>query len=189
MAVLEHLASQIAVPLERARSFAEVEEKARIDDLTGLLNRRSLDELMASEISRHFRYGGVFSVIILDLDSFKAFNDKHGHLAGDRLLEKVGAAIKGTIRGADLAFRHGGDEFAILLPATKADAATQVAERVRKQIALQVVDDKGITVSLGLASWPADGKTASEVISAADVALYAAKQGGGNRVQPYQKSV
>ena len=180
--LLEQLASQIAMPIENSRLYAEAEHRARIDELTGLLNRRSLNEMITSEIGRHSRYGGVFSLIILDLDSFKAFNDNYGHLAGDKLLKQVGSIMKGTIRNIDEAFRHGGDEFAVLLPQTGIDAAHQVAERVRKRVEAKInVDDAPVTASLGLASWPADGIDLEDIIAAADGALYNAKRGGGNR--------
>ena len=180
--LLEQLASQIAMPIENSRLYAEAEQKARFDELTGLLNRRSLDELIASEIDRHSRYGGVLSLIILDLDSFKAFNDSRGHPAGDRLLRQVGDIMKKTIRSADQAFRYGGDEFAILLPSTTIAAAKQVAERVRRRVSSEVeAGSLPVTASLGLANWPADGMGANEVIAAADTALYRAKWGGGNQ--------
>lgn len=180
--LLEELATQIAVSVENARLYAKVEEKARTDELTGLLNRRSLDELIISEISRHSRYGGVFSLIILDLDSFKDFNDSFGHLAGDKLLKQVGSIIKKTIRTADQAFRYGGDEFAILLPQTAIEAAYQVAERVRKRVASEMnTSFIPVTASIGLASWPADGVGPNEIIATADTALYHAKRSGGNQ--------
>jgi len=182
--LLEQLASQIAMPVENSRLYAKVEERARTDELTGLLNRRSLDEMITSEIGRHSRYGGVFSLIILDLDSFKAFNDNYGHLAGDKLLRQIGSVMKGAIRNADQAFRYGGDEFAILLPQTNIDAAYEVAERVRKRVASKVkTDHVPITASLGLANWPADGIGANEIIEAADITLYHAKRSGGNQSQ------
>jgi len=180
--LLEQLASQIAMPVENSRLYAEAEEKARVDELTGLLNRRSLDEMIAGEIGRHSRYGGVFSIIILDLDSFKAFNDNYGHLAGDKILRQIGSIIKSTVRSADQAFRYGGDEFAILLPQTTIEATNEVAERVRQQIASEVKTGRiPITASLGLASWPVDGIESDEVVAAADTALYHAKRDGGNQ--------
>ncbi len=182
VALLEQLASQTAMSIENSRLYAEAEEKARVDELTGLLNRRSLDELIASEINRHSRYGGVLSLIILDLDLFKNFNDSYGHLAGDKLLRKIGGILKNSIRSTDQAFRYGGDEFAILLPNTSIDAANQVAERIRHRVASEI--EGGfiqITASLGLASWPADGIGPDEVIATADAALYHAKRSGGNR--------
>ena len=185
MMLLEHISSQIAMHIENSQLYAEVKEQARIDGLTGLLNRRSLDEMMASEINRHSRYGGVFSLIILDLDSLKAINDSFGHLVGDNLLVKIGSIIKNKIRSADQAFRYGGDEFAVLLPNTSIDAANQVAERIRKQVASEaIVDNVSVTASLGLASWPVNGAVSNEVIEAADAALYLAKRDGGNRSCP-----
>jgi len=182
MTMLEQLASQIAMSIENSRLYAEAEEMARVDDLTKLLNRRSLNELMASEVNRHARYGGVFCLIILDLDSFKAFNDEHGHPAGDKLLKELGKVLQNTIRNTDQAFRYGGDEFAILLPNTSIDAASQVAERIRTQIATRIKSDSvPMTASLGLANWPADGRAPDEVVAAADAALYRAKREGGNR--------
>ncbi len=180
--LLEELASRITASVENSRLYAEAEHRARIDELTGLLNRRSLDELVASEIGRHSRYGGIFSIIILDLDTFKVYNDNYGHLAGDKMLRQIGGIIKGAIRNADQPFRYGGDEFAILLPQTTIDAAYQVAERVRQCIALEVKAGYiPITASFGLASWPADGIGPNEIIAAADAALYEAKRSGGNR--------
>ncbi|MFC1986757.1 diguanylate cyclase, partial [Chloroflexota bacterium] len=180
--LLEQLAFQIAMPVENARLYAKVEEEARFDELTGLLNRRALNEMITSEIGRHSRYGGIFSIIILDLDSFKAYNDSSGHLAGDKLLRQIGSIIKSAIRSADQAFRYGGDEYAILLPQTAIDAANQVAERVRRQVALKMKGGRvPITASLGLATWPVDGIVPNEVIAAADAALYQAKRGGGNQ--------
>ncbi|MFC2056189.1 diguanylate cyclase [Chloroflexota bacterium] len=182
--LLDHLASQIATPIENSQLYAETKEKAHIDVLTGLLNRRSFDEVIASEISRHSRYGGVFSLIILDLDSFKVFNDTYGHVVGDELLKQVGGIIKKAIRSADQAFRYGGDEVAILLPNACIDAANKVAERIHKQVASNMLVGRiPVTVSLGLASWPANGIGRDEVIAAADEALYHAKRSGGNQSQ------
>jgi diguanylate cyclase (GGDEF)-like protein len=182
MQLLSQLASQIATPIENARLYAEAEQRARIDQLTGLWNRRHLEERIQVEIGRHSRYGGTFSLIILDLDFFKAFNDSYGHPAGDKLLKQLGAVMKDTIRGTDEAFRYGGDEFAILLPHTTLRDAYEVAERVRDRITSEIkVEDISVTASFGLASWPVDGVRINEVIAAADIALYYAKQSGGNQ--------
>jgi diguanylate cyclase (GGDEF)-like protein/putative nucleotidyltransferase with HDIG domain len=180
--LLAQLASRIATPIENARLYAEAEQRARIDQLTGLWNRRHLEERIQVEIGRHSRYGGTFSLIILDLDFFKAFNDSYGHLAGDRLLKQLGTIMKDTLRATDEAFRYGGDEFAILLPQTTLRDAYEVAERVRDRVASEIkVDGVSVTASFGLASWPVDGVRINEVISAADIALYYAKQSGGNQ--------
>ena len=180
--MLEQLASQISMPIENARLYAKTERMARVDSLTGLLNRRSLDEILTSEIGRHTRYGGIFSLIILDLDSFKSLNDNFGHLAGDELLRQIGAIMSNAIRESDRAFRYGGDEFAILLPQTTIEAALKVAERIRQQTyAMIEIGSKPISISLGLASWPVDGVLANDILAAADKALYQAKRSGGNR--------
>jgi diguanylate cyclase (GGDEF)-like protein/putative nucleotidyltransferase with HDIG domain len=170
------------MPIENSRLYADAEHRARIDELTGLLNRRSLDELVTSEIGRHSRYGNVFSLAILDLDSFKAYNDNHGHLAGDEILKQIGGIMTRAIRSSDLAFRYGGDEFAVLLPQTTIDAAYKAAERIRQQVATEVAAGPiKITASLGLAVWPVDGIGVNEIIAAADTALYHAKRSGGNQ--------
>jgi diguanylate cyclase (GGDEF)-like protein/putative nucleotidyltransferase with HDIG domain len=180
--LLEQTASQIAMPLENTQLYAKAEKKARVDELTGLLNRRSLDEMIDSEISRHGRYGGEFSLAILDLDSFKAYNDTYGHLAGDKLLQEIGVTIKAAIRTSDYAFRYGGDEFAVLLPQTSIDAAFQVAERVRRNIADSLKDNQvPVTASIGIASWPDDGITHTDIIASADATLYRSKRNGGNQ--------
>jgi diguanylate cyclase (GGDEF)-like protein/putative nucleotidyltransferase with HDIG domain len=180
--LLESLASQIAMPVENSRLYAKAEQRARVDELTGLFNRRHFDERLGEEIDRHSRYGGMLSLIFLDLDFFKAYNDKHGHLAGDKVLARIGRLMEKSIRNIDIAFRYGGDEFAVLLPQSGVDEAFVVAERVRANIATEMRKKKfRITTSLGLASWPSDGVTPDELINAADKALYYTKQTGGNR--------
>lgn len=186
---LAQLASQIAIYVENARQFARSQEMARVDPLTSLLNRRSFDETLVNEIRRCSRYGGVFSIIIMDLDSFKAYNDTYGHVAGDKLLKQIGTRIRLSTRIVDYAFRYGGDEFAVLLPQTPINAATQVAERIRKKIvelgegqSTLIHDAILVTASIGLAMWPSDGAGANEIIAVADDALYQAKRKGGNMV-------
>jgi diguanylate cyclase (GGDEF)-like protein len=180
--LLSQLASRIAMPIENSRLYAEAEQRARIDPLTGLWNRHHLEEQIQIEIGRHSRYGGTFSLAILDLDFFKAFNDSFGHLAGDELLKQLGSVMRSAVRAADGAFRYGGDEFAILLPQTNLKDAYEVAERVRSRVASDIrIGDTPVTASLGLASWPADGIRINEIIASADMALYYAKQQGGNQ--------
>ncbi|MFC1907038.1 diguanylate cyclase [Chloroflexota bacterium] len=180
--LLEQLSSQIAMPIENSRLYAKSEQLARVDELTGLLNRRSLDEQIRSEIGRHSRYGGIFSIIILDLDFFKAFNDNYGHLAGDKLLKQISGIMENTIRSTDRAFRYGGDEFAVLLPQTAIEAAYTVAERIRQQVISKAkAGHIAVTISLGLAAWPADGIRTDQIMATADTALYLAKRSGGNR--------
>jgi len=180
--LLESLASQISMPVENSRLYAKAEQRARVDELTGLFNRRHFDERLGEEIDRHSRYGGMLSLIFLDLDLFKDYNDKYGHLAGDKVLTRIGRLVEKSIRNIDIAFRYGGDEFAVLLPKSVADDAFVVAERVRVKIATEMRKKKlRITTSVGLASWPSDGVTPDELVTAADRALYYTKKTGGNR--------
>ncbi len=180
--LLERLAFQIAMPIENSRLFAKAEQKARIDEITGLFNRRHFNECIKQEIERHHRYSGLLSLILLDLDYFKAYNDLEGHTAGDRILEVIGRLVNREIRNSDLAFRYGGDEFAIILPQSRVDDAFVVAERVRRRIAGEMHRKNiKLSASLGLSCWPTDGFTTGELIDAADKALYQAKEMGCNR--------
>jgi len=181
--LLEKVALQIAAPIENAQLYARVEQKSRIDELTGLFNRRHFEERLKEEVSRHSRYGDVFSIFMLDLDNFKAYNDANGHPAGDILLSQVGKIIKSSVRSVDQAFRYGGDEFVVILPETTRDDAYVVAERVREQIDGKMEKEAiDVTCSIGLASYPADGVVADELVDMADNALYYAKRTGGNRI-------
>jgi len=180
--VLEQLAIQITPPIANSQLYAQAREKARIDELTGLFNRRHFDERLKEEITRHTRYDAIFSLLMLDLDSFKVYNDIFGHPAGDDLLRQIAGLIKNSIRGSDQAFRYGGDEFSVLLPNIDAEAAYHVAERVRQEIAARMqASSTGVTCSIGLASCPTDGVTPADLVSTADTALYYAKYNGGNR--------
>ena len=180
--LLEKVALQIAAPIENAQLYVRAEQKSRIDELTGLYNRRHFEERLKEEIARHSRYSDSFSIFMVDLDNFKTYNDVYGHPAGDSLLGQIGTIIKRCVRDADQAFRYGGDEFVVILPQTAKDDAYVVAERVRQQIADEM-EKKSVTVtcSIGLASYPTDGVIAGELIAAADSALYYAKWTGGNR--------
>lgn len=181
--LLEKVALQIAAPIENAQLYARLEQKSRSDELTGLFNRRYFEERLREELSRHSRYGDVFSIFMIDLDNFKAYNDVYGHPAGDVILGQIGRIIKDSIRNVDQAFRYGGDEFVVILPQTARDAAYVVAERVRRQI-VEEMQKKAIAVtsSIGLASYPADGMLSGELVDVADTALYHAKRTGGNRI-------
>jgi diguanylate cyclase (GGDEF)-like protein len=180
---LENLAVQITPPIANSQLYAQAREKARLDELTGLFNRRHFDERLREEINRQTRYGGAFSLIMLDLDSFKAFNDVYGHPAGDSLLQDIGVLIKNAVRTSDQAFRYGGDEFAALLPQTDTDSAYHVAERIRQEVAAHAqAKSTGVTCSVGISSCPSDGNLPADLVSAADSALYHSKYAGGNRV-------
>jgi len=187
--LLEKVALQIAAPVENAQLYIRVEQKSRIDELTGLFNRRHFEERIKEEVARHSRYGDVFSIFMLDLDNFKTYNDMYGHPAGDMLLSRVGKIIKSSIRDADRAFRYGGDEFIAILPETSKEDAYLVAERVREKMIEEMVrQTNAITCSIGLASYPVDGVISGELVAGADTALYYAKWTGGNRIYLSSKS-
>lgn len=167
------LASHIAYPILHSQLYMRAQEEALVDGLTRLYNRRHLDDVLAKEIALHEHYGGVLSLIILDIDSMKKINDKYGHLYGDEIIRKTGKIIRSTIRASDYAFRFGGDEFVVLLPGTKIESAPQVAERISTGLSEVRIGDSGfISASFGFSCWPEDGTKADEIIDAADVMLY-----------------
>jgi len=180
---LKHLALQIAMPIENAQLYARAEQRARVDELTGLYNRRHFEERFREEIARHSRRENSFSLLMLDLDSFKTYNDIYGHPSGDLLLNQIGGIIKSSIRSADQAFRYGGDEFVVILPETDVEDSYVVAERTRERIAAEMqAREIAVTCSGGLANYPSDGMMHGELVTMADTALYYAKRTGGNRV-------
>lgn len=158
----------------------------RTDPLTGLGNRRALEELAAGEYHRCERTGRPAAMLVMDLDGFKAINDRHGHAFGDEVLRRVALAIRGCLREIDTAARFGGDEFAVVLPETRADSATYVAGRMRAAIAAQIFEqapDLRCTASIGVAEVaPADGG-ADGWMERADRALYRAKAEGRDCVR------
>jgi diguanylate cyclase (GGDEF)-like protein len=170
------------------QEFEETERSARTDTLTGLWNRKVFREQLEAEIRRSRRYRWPVTVLMLDLDHFKAVNDTHGHVLGDLVLERVGGLLRHAVRGADAACRIGGEEFAVVLPETAREGAYAVAERMRTRVQqafeVRTVDghDIPMTISAGLASFPEDGLHADELVARADEALYGAKHAGRNRV-------
>ncbi len=176
------MASQAGIIIENAQLYSQALVRANTDGLTGLYNHRHFHERLEQEIARGSRFGTMFSLIILDIDFFKAYNDIYGHLAGDEVLRRIGGYIDSSIRSIDLAFRYGGEEFVIILPETRLDDAYRVAELIRKTIEAQTSSRAmPITTSLGIANWPLDGVMKEEIIARADTALYQAKQAGRNR--------
>lgn len=149
----------------------------RCDPLTGLCNRQALDETLENYLTMHRRYGMLFSVVIFDLDHFKAFNDTHGHMHGDRLLKQVASLLDQHARETDVVTRSGGEEFIVVLPGTELPGATMFADRLRHTIERQT----SLTVSGG-AAMVAEGDDAKTFLTRADAALYAAKAAGRNCV-------
>ncbi len=180
--LVKSMASQAGIIIENAQVYSQAITWANTDGLTELYNHRHFHERLDQEIARGSRFGAIFSLIMLDLDHFKIFNDNYGHLAGDEVLRKIGRCIEASIRSVDMAFRYGGEEFTIILPETRLDDAYKVAERIRKTIEAKAsAGTMPVTASLGISSWPVDGMTKEDIVSRADAALYQAKQMGRNR--------
>lgn len=187
--LLNSIIPQFAVLIDRAvlkNKAGEFEHLSVTDDLTGLLNKRYLRERLAEETKRSNRYGYPMSLMMIDVDDFKSYNDTFGHPEGDKALQIVAHGLKETLRGADVAARYGGEEFSILLPQTTSEEAHTIAERIRQKIEMTQFPNRKVTVSIGIASCSHIVCTPPEIIKAADQALYEAKRRGRNNVQFYE---
>lgn len=187
------LAAHVVVALENARLHRMVERQAMVDSLTGLANRRSLEETLRSELARAARFSDSVCVVLADLDDFKQVNDQYGHAVGDEVLKAFAVALRKTVRESDVAGRWGGEEFALVLPGTDAAGGARLAERARAaieahQVKMQNGDRCSVTASFGVASFP-ESQELGEILAAADSALYAAKGQGKNRVVVAAESV
>lgn len=187
VALVETLASQVAIAIENAKLFAETQRLARTDALTGIANRRYLFEVGTQEISRARRFGHPLSALMLDIDHFKLVNDTYGHAVGDQVLQSVARLCKGYVRDIDIVARYGGEEFTILLLETELAGARILAERLRAHVAQsRIVTDQGavgVTLSTGIADAQMESDGFESLLARADGALYAAKQAGRNRVE------
>ena len=181
------LAAIAAVSLETMWEIEEVTRRARTDQLTGLANRRHFDEQIARVLAETDRFGGSASLVVADIDFFKAVNDTHGHDGGDAVLQSVAQAFQDGVRNVDTCARYGGEEIAVLLPQTNLDGARDFAERLRKAIETRVVLYAGrpisVTASFGVAAYPDSVATHDALFPTADRALYLAKAEGRNRVR------
>jgi diguanylate cyclase (GGDEF)-like protein len=183
----EHLIHIVNQALQKSRTLTEkekLEEEVRrlsiTDDLTGLYNHRHFFKTLESELTRMKRQKTSLSLLMLDVDNFKRYNDSHGHVEGDRVLKKIGEIIKHSIRhNVDSGYRYGGDEFASLLIGASLEQALTIAERIR--LTIEEAGFKDITVSVGLAEFQ-DGFDLERFVKSADDAMYVAKHSGGNRV-------
>ncbi len=182
-----------AIALDNAVRVQRAEALSVTDDLTHLYNSRFLDQSLRRETKRASRSGRPLSLLFIDLDGFKSINDTHGHLSGSRALVEAAAVIRTSARETDVVARFGGDEFALVLPDTGSDGAVSVADRVRTRIAehpFLAVDglDIRLTASVGIATLPDAARTAEELLSAADAAMYRVKETGKNGIHLAERS-
>lgn len=194
IALLQTFTHMAAGVLENARLHARVEAEARIDALTGLLNRRSFDRRLAAEHSRASRFNKPYALALLDIDHFKRINDSHGHPAGDAVLAQFAQILARQFREVDVVARYGGEEFAVILPEISGSVAKGVAERVRRAVAatpFMLPDGReiGATVSIGVSCYPNCADSPEAAVNTADQALYIAKQAGRNRVLLYRETL
>lgn len=186
--LLRSLAEQIGLAIGNVRLREELRRQAQHDPLTGLLNRRQLDEHLRQRTAEHARTGRGYSLLLLDLDFFKSINDRFGHEAGDRVLQEAAALFRRCARTEEAVFRLGGEEFVMVLATDDPGEAQRGAERIRAEMQALRVSRRGqilpaVTVSIGIACFPSDATEATALLHAADEALYAAKRGGRNRSQ------
>ena len=193
--LLNALAGSVAIAIDNARLHAEVKRMAMTDVISGLANRRAFDETLEAEIIRASRYHQSLSLIILDLDSFKEYNDKWGHPAGDVRLREVADLLRLKVRDPDVAARYGGEEFAVILPNTSKPGAIRLAERLRHAAEESVPYENGdrypvpgYTISLGVATFPDDATSIEELLLMADNAELVAKRLGKNQVHAANSS-
>jgi diguanylate cyclase (GGDEF)-like protein len=186
--LIQTVVTQAAIAIENAQLYEKTRNLSNTDELTGLANRRHFQEIVNREVAQARRYGTGFSLIIIDIDFFKLYNDTHGHLRGDAVLRKVAALLLQNTRGIDLVARFGGEEFVVLLPKTGTEGARAAAEKLRQCVAAETFSGAErsqpggrLTISLGVAEFPSNSRDIYELIDLADRALYQAKQKGRNR--------
>ena len=191
--VLGAVASELVVAVENSRLYKLTSKLAITDELTGLANYRHLQQRLDEEIARANRYSKHLSLLMLDADDFKAFNDSEGHVAGDDALAELGEVVRSVVREVDLVARYGGEEFSVVQPETDVAGAFIVAEKIREAVEThRFKNSEGgrncqITISAGLATFPTHSKDKDSLLREADDALYHAKNGGKNRVRTPQR--
>ncbi len=186
ISMLKAVADQAAIAINKAQLW----DMAFTDSLTGLYDRRYFKLKLQEESQRAKRYHRPFSIVMADLDNFKAINDTYGHGEGDRALKAIGRTLKKQIRNVDVIARYGGDEFIMLFPEKEKGAARRLSERLREQVAADhFVDGATISVSIGIASYPEDGEDIDVLMDKADRAMYHAKQMGRNRIEWYSDTL
>jgi diguanylate cyclase (GGDEF)-like protein len=186
--ILEALQNHVQSALTNAHKYDAIRRQVVTDHLTRLYNRRYFMNRAGEEIERSLRHQAPLSVLMVDIDNFKVFNDTYGHATGDRVLQTVARAMQDALRTSDICARHGGEEFAVLLPSTPGENAYYVAERVRRTLSgtrytgLGLPPEVNITISVGVATCPRDATALDELMELADKALYRAKAAGRDQV-------
>ncbi len=185
--LITQAADEIGRAIEELKLRARLHNQSIRDPLTKLFNRRHLMAVFERELHRAMSESLCLSLLMIDIDHFKQFNDMHGHPAGDQLLNGFGTLLQRTVRGSDVACRYGGEEFTVLMPNCPSEGARNRAEEIRRETERLRVESggnrlQGVTVSIGYASFPRDGQTTEQLLAAADRALYKAKKGGRNQV-------
>ena len=196
--ILTSLQNHVQSALTNAHKYDAIRRQVVTDHLTRLYNRRYFMNRAREEVQRSLRHQAPLSVLMVDIDFFKTFNDTYGHPTGDRVLQTVARAMKDALRTTDICARHGGEEFSVLLPNTPGENAVYVAERVRRTVSatrytgLGLPADVHITISIGVATCPRDATVLDDLMELADQAMYRAKEAGRDRVvlfQPRERSV
>ena len=187
LAMIAFISALIVKYFIKSRDFEQQYKLATTDGLTELYNHRYFQEQMKRQIENSKRYNSEFSMIILDIDFFKKFNDTFGHQAGDAVLRQVAQTLKKNVRATDIVCRYGGEEMSIILPNTGKDVAYSTAEKICQRVSdkkFKLGNDRetSVTISLGVATYPHDGQSAAVIIEAADKRLYNAKSNGRNQV-------
>jgi diguanylate cyclase (GGDEF)-like protein len=187
--VVNAVASELVVAVENSQLYKLTKRLSITDELTGMFNYRYLQQRLDDEINRAKRYDKAVSLLMMDADEFKHFNDRYGHIAGDRALAEFRSVLGGVLREVDVVARYGGEEFAVVLPETDAAGAFVAAEKIREAIGAHAFGDENgarcctLTVSIGVATYPTYAQDKESLLRQADDALYRAKNGGKNRVR------
>jgi diguanylate cyclase (GGDEF)-like protein/putative nucleotidyltransferase with HDIG domain len=189
--IYELIGLHIGIALKNAAEYEDLHHRATTDGLTGAYNRAYFDDFIASELARARRYDHTLSVLMLDIDRFKGFNDSHGHQAGDEALRTMVSVMQSSVRNIDLISRYGGEEFSVVLPETGEPGALSVAEKFRKRLESELTAKGELTVSIGVSSFHGGEPdlTAEELVGRADQALYAAKRAGRDCVRLWNEAI
>jgi len=190
--MLSLVANQVALAIANSKLYTKTRELSVRDELTGINNRRYFQQMLNMEWKRAIRFKRDLSLIMIDVDHFKSYNDTFGHLEGDRALKQIGQTLRKHLREVDTVARFGGEEFVLLLPDTDKRGAIAVAEKVRLLVeghsflSAENRETRQMTISAGISTYPDDVDDIDDLIDHADIALYRAKENGRNRIECYE---